>query len=166
MFTYSFDFERKVIVDIIDDLRTAPRRLQQIVQTRVVDQLERDIAPLKAEPPEPTLPFVWSTNPVSQRRAAAWYFANKVKNRKKGGRYKRTHGLSQGWQVDASTFRNSILLSVYNPAVKAVRWTQSIFQVVSHKRSGWEQYEGILLRAEEKAQDTIIEGWFEVLAGG
>lgn len=167
MLTYSLTFDEKVIVDIIDDLAAAPRRLQQIVTTRVRDQLERDIQPLRNEPPEPDYPFIWSNNPASQARARAWWFAHlKRTGKKNGGRYKRTHGLAQGWQVDANAFRDSIMLSVYNPATRAVKWTQSVFQVPSHKRSGWAQYEEILLRAEERAQDSIIEAWFSVLVEG
>lgn len=166
MLSYSFTFDEKVITDIIDDLSSAPHRLQQVVQTRVVQQVERDIEPLRTEPPEPDYPFIWSNNPAAQARARAWWFAHLKRTGQKGGRYKRTHGLAQGWQVDASQFRNSVLLSVYNPAVKAVKWTQSVFQVPSHKRSGWSQYEDVLLRAEERAQDTIVDAWFEVLSEG
>lgn len=169
MLTYSLTFERKVITDIIDDLRTAPRKLQQIIKTRVVAQLERDIEPLKTEPSEPDYPFIWSNNPAAQARARAWWFAHLKRTGKLkqgGGRYKRTGGLVQGWQVDVSQFRNSVMLSVYNPAVKAVKWTQSVFQVPSHRRSGWEQYEDVLLKAEERAEDAIIEAWFDILVEG
>lgn len=169
MLTYSLTFDEKVITDIIDDLVAAPRRLQQIVATRVKDQLERDIEPLRTEPPEPDYPFIWSHNPAAQARARAWWFAHLKRTGKLkagGGKYKRTGGLVKGWTVDASQFRNSILLSVYNPASRAVKWAQSVFQVPSHKRSGWSQYEDVLLRAEERAADTIVEAWFDVLVEG
>lgn len=168
MFNYTFDFERKVIVDIIDDLKTAPRRLQQIISTRIKDQVERDILPLMTEPPAPDYPFIWSLIPALQARARAWWFAYLARTgkKKKGGKYKRTHGLVKGWTVDVSTFRASVLLSVYNPASKAVKWTQSVMQVPSHKRSGWQQHEDVLLRAEEKAQDAIVDAWFDVLVEG
>lgn len=169
MLSYSFTFDEKIINDIIDDLKAAPRKLQQVVQGRVVAQLERDLEPLRTEPPEPDYPFIWSNNPAAQARARAWWFAHLKRTgqlKAGGGRYKRTGGLAKGWQVDASQFRNSILLSVYNPAARAVKWTQSVFQVPSHRRSGWAQYEDVLLRAEEKAQDTIVDAWFDVLAGG
>lgn len=166
MLTYSLTFDEKIITDIIDDLVTAPRRLQQIVATRVKDQLERDIEPLRTEPPEPDYPFIWSHNPAAQARARAWWFAHLKRTGNKNGRYKRTHGLAQGWQVDVNTFRASVSLTVYNPAVKAVKWTQSVFQVPSHKRSGWQQYEDVLLRAEEQAADNIVNAWFDVLVEG
>lgn len=166
MLTYSFTFDEKVITDIVTDIAAAPRKLQQIIQTRVVTQLETDIQPLRTEPPEPDYPFIWSNNPAAQARARAWWFAHLKRTGQKGVRYKRTGGLVKGWQVDASTFRNSVLLSVYNPAVRAVKWTQSVFQVVSHKRSGWATYEDILLRAEERAENTIIDAWFSVLVEG
>lgn len=169
MLTYSLTFDEKVITDIIDDLAAAPRRLQQIVATRVKDQLERDIEPLRTEPPEPDYPFIWSLIPALQARARAWWFAYLKRTGKLkagGGKHKRTHGLVQGWQVDVNAFRASVSLSVYNPAVKAVKWTQSVFQVPSHKRSGWSQYEDVLLRAEEKAADNIVNAWFDVLVEG
>lgn len=166
MFNYSFTFEEKVITDIIDDLKTAPRRLQQIISTRIKDQVEREILPLKTEPPAPDYPFVWSHDPAKQARARAWWFAHLKRTGSKNGKYKRTHGLVKGWTVDVSTFRASVMLSVYNPAARAVKWTQSVFQVPSHKRSGWQQYEDVLLRAEEKAQDAIVDAWFEVLVEG
>src|SRR5690242_11242769 len=84
--TYSLTFDEKVITDIIDDLVTAPRRLQQIVATRVAQQVERDIEPLKTEPPEPDYPFIWSNNPAAQARARAWWFAHLKRSGQKGGR--------------------------------------------------------------------------------
>jgi hypothetical protein len=58
------------------------------------------------------------------------------------------------------------MIAIFNPAERAVKWVQSVFQVPSHKRSGWAQYEGVLLKAEEKAQDTIIDGWYDLITTG
>lgn len=166
MLTYSFTFEEKVINDIIDDLRTAPRRLQTIIATRIKDQVERDILPLKTEPPAPDYPFIWSLIPALQAKARGWWFAHLKRTGSKNGSYRRTGGLVKGWTVDVSAFRASVMLSVYNPAARAVKWAQSVFQVVSHKKSGWAQYEDVLLNAEKKAEDSIVDAWFEVLVEG
>lgn len=163
---YSFNFDRKIIDDVITDLSEAPRRLQVYVSEQVKAQVTRDIAPLKEEPPQPDYPFVWSFDPAKQARARAWWFAHLKRTGSTGGSYQRTHGLVEGWTVDVSQFRNSILIAVSNAAEKAVKWTQSVFQVVSHKRSGWVEYEGVVLTAEEKAEDMIIDTWFNLVTTG
>jgi hypothetical protein len=167
MVSYSLTFDQKVIKDVVTDLNEAPRRLQVYVRDTVYQQLERDIQPLKEEPPPPDYPFIWSNDPQKQARARAWWFANlKKKGDSSGGRYQRTHGLSRGWLIDINTFRASIMISVYNAADRAVKWTQSVFQVPSHKRSGWAQYEDVLLKAEEKAQNNIIDAWYNLIVTG
>lgn len=163
---YSLTFDDDVIQAVVDDLVEAPRRLQIEVRDSVYKQLEQDIQPLKTEPPAPDYPFIWSRDPRKQARARAWWFAHLKKTGSTGGRYQRTHGLAQGWQIDINTFRASVMISVYNAAERAVKWTQSVFQVPSHKASGWQQYEDVLLKAEEKAQDQIIETWYNLIATG
>lgn len=163
MLTYSFEFDQKAVNDIIEALQNAPRKLQQEASNRVKVAMERAIAPLKVEPPQSPLPFIWSTDPKKQARARRWYFANKVPPGSTGERYKRTHGLAQGWEVDLSQFRNSILIAVSNPAERAVKWTESIFQVPSHQASGWAQYEDVLLKAENEAFDILVDIWYELI---
>jgi len=165
--TYSFTFDEKVIRDVVTDLSEAPRRLQLEIRDTVYAQLERDIAPLKQEPPQPDYPFIWSYNPQAQARARAWWFAHlKRTGGNPGGSYQRTGGLVKGWQIDINTFRNSVMITIFNPATRAVKWVQSVFQVPSHKRSGWVEYEGVVLEAEEKAQDTIIDLWYNLIVTG
>jgi hypothetical protein len=164
--TYSFTYDQKLIDDIINDLENAPRSMQQAISTTIKAQVERDIQPLRDEPPQPDYPFIWSHDPQKQARARAWWFAHlKRTGNKSGGRYDRTHGLSQGWEVDVSQFRASILIAISNAAERAVKWVQSVFQVPSHKRSGWVQYEGVVLKAEERAADSIIDIWYLVVTG-
>lgn len=167
MLTYSFTFADDVVKTVIADLKNAPRKLQQAAATRIKAIVERDIQPLRNEPPQSSLPFIWSRNPAAQARARRWYFANKVPKgkRKKGARYKRTHGLAQGWTVDVNAFRASLLIAVSNPAVKAVKWAESIFQTPSHQASGWAQYEDVLLKAEVHAEDALITTWYDTLLG-
>ena len=164
--TYSLSFADDVVKTVIDDLVEAPRRLQVYVRDTVYQQIERDIQPLKTEPPLPDYPFVWSHDPPKQARARAWWFANLKKQGKTGGSYQRTHGLSQGWQIDINTFRASLMITIFNPAERAVKWVQSVFQVPSHKRSGWIQYEETVLKAEENAQDALIDAWYNLIATG
>jgi hypothetical protein len=166
MVSYSLTFDDDVVKDVIDDLVEAPRRLQVFVRDEVYQQLERDIAPLKTEPRQPDYPFIWSHNPQQQARARAWWFAYLKRTGKTGGSYQRTGGLVQGWKIDINTFRASLMITVYNAAERAVKWTQSVFQVPSHRRSGWAQYEDVILKAEEKAQDSLIEAWYSLITTG
>jgi hypothetical protein len=169
MVSYNLAFDDDVIKTVVSDLVEAPRRLQIEVRDTVYAQLEKDIAPLKQEPAQPDYPFIWSHDPKKQAKARAWWFAYLKRTgnlNKDGGRYQRTHGLSQGWQIDINTFRASIMITISNPASRAVKWVQSVFQVVSHKRSGWVQYEGVLLESEERAQDSIINAWYNLIAKG
>lgn len=166
MTSYSLTFDDDVIETVINDLVEAPRRLQVEVRDTVYKQLERDIAPLKEEPQQPDYPFIWSRDPQKQARARAYWFAHLKRTGATGGRYQRTHGLAQGWQIDINTFRASIMITIFNPAVRAVKWVQSVFQVPSHQASGWVQYEGVVLEAEQTAQDTIIDTWYNLIATG
>lgn len=165
--TYSFTYDQKFITDIIDDLHNAPRAVQQAVSTTIRTQIERDILPLKTEPPQPDYPFVWSHDPQKQARARAWWFAylQRSGKKKQGGSYQRTHELVKGWEVDVSQFRASILIAISNAAERAVKWTQSVFQTPSHKQSGWVEYEGVVLKAEEHAADSIINIWWLIVTG-
>lgn len=164
---YSFTYDQKVINDIIDTLNNAPRSMQQAISTTIKAQVERDIQPLRDEPPQPDYPFIWSHDPQKQARARAWWFAylQRTGRKKDNGSYRRTHGLSGGWEVDVSQFRASILIAISNAAERAVKWVQSVFQVPSHRRSGWQQYEEITLKAEEHAMDSMIDLWYLVVTG-
>ena len=166
MLTYSFTFDQKAVNDIIEALSNAPRKFQQAASTRIRELVERRIQPLKNEPPQSPLPFVWSRDKRKQLRAARYWFARLRREGKLGnggGRYDRTHGLVDGWNVDVSQFRNSLLIAVSNPAARAVEYTQSLNQVPSHAASGWQQYEQILLQTEVEAEDLLVDIWFSLV---
>ena len=166
MVSYNLTLDDDVIKEVVSDLAEAPRRLQVFVRDEVYQQLERDIAPLKQEPPQPDYPFIWSHNPQQQAKARAWWFAHLKRTGATGGSYKRTGGLAKGWQIDINTFRASIMITIFNPASRAVKWVQSVFQVPSHRKSGWVEYEGVVLEAEEKAQDNLIDAWYNLIVTG
>lgn len=132
-------YRSEIISDYANQLKASSDFVRTFVttfQTALVADLERTVAPpllteLQYEPPQQRT-YVFST-PRSMR----WYFANKVPKGSKGGNYKRTHGLSQGYKVTVLRSDGAVVLSVRNPANTAYRWTQSKQQTIGHRINGW-----------------------------
>lgn len=159
MVSFTLRYDEDVLEALAESIRNRPKAVQ-IYAEKVVPKLVRSkIAPLLKEPRQPDLPFIWSYDPIKQRRAQRWYFANKVKGRI-GGRYVRTHDLVNNWKVAASTIRDGAILTVSNDT-PGLDYVQGPRQVPSHERSGWAQYDDVLLKAEVYANDLVIDFWLK-----
>lgn len=161
MVSFTLTYDEDILEAIRADIEAAPKTIQIFAEKTIPKLLEKELKPLTTEPRQPDLPFVWSTDPVKQGRARRWYFANKVRGNR-GGRHVRTHELVRKWKVAVGAFRNGTIISVSND-MPGLDFVQGPRQVPSHRDSGWAQYDDILLKAEEKANDTLIEGWFDIL---
>lgn len=163
MVSFTLKYDSDVLEAIREDLANAPKTIQTFAEKTLPDLIRADLKPLTTEPRQPDLPFIWSLDPVKQARARRWYFANKVKGKARGGRYSRTHALVNNWHVTTGSLRDGSFVSVTNDT-PGLDYVQGPFQVPSHKDSGWAQYDDILLKTEEKANDLLIEAWFDVLS--
>lgn len=154
-FTVRYD---KDVLDVLyNQVKQAPKAVQLYAEKVVPALVRRELTPIITEPRQPSLPFIWSFDPVKQGRARRWYFANKV--RKNGtGRYVRTHGLVNNWKVETSTQRDGSILTISNDT-PGLDYVQGPRQVPSHHDSGWKQYDDVLLKTEKKANDLVIDFW-------
>jgi hypothetical protein len=157
MVNFTLTVDKDVLEAVRADIANAPRTIQTYITKTVPALIRKDLTPLVTEPREPTLPFVWSNDPVKNARARRWYFANKVKGRG-GGRYVRTHGLVNNWEVKAGGTGDGAIITVSNDT-PGLEYVQGNRQVPSHKSSGWAQYDDVLLKAEKHANDLIVEFW-------
>lgn len=161
MVNFTVTYDKDVLQAIASDIANAPRTIALFAEKAVPDLIRKELKPLTTEPRPPSLPFVWSHDPVKQGRARRWYFANKVRGNP-AGRYVRTHALVNNWQVSAGSLANGTVISVTN-TTPGLDYVQGPLQVPSHATSGWAQYDDVLLKAEQKANDTLIDAWFNVL---
>jgi hypothetical protein len=161
MVSFTLTYDKDVLDALKADIARAPKTIAIFAEKTLPTLIRKDLTPLVTEPRNPDLPFVWSNDPVKQARARRWYFANKVKGRG-GGRYVRTHALVNNWRVTAGGSATGSIVTVSNDT-PGLEYVQGNRQVPSHKDSGWAQYDDVLLKAEKKANDLLIEAWFNVL---
>lgn len=161
MVSYSLAYDKDILQALADDIARAPQTMAVFASRTVPALIQKELTPLTTEPRPPDLPFIWSLDPIKQGRARRWYFANKVRGRS-GGRYVRTHALVNNWKITAGSSTSGIVLTVTN-TTPGLDYVQGPRQVPSHQSSGWAQYDDVLLKAEEKANDVLIEAWFGIL---
>lgn len=161
MVSFTLRYDEDVLEALAADIARAPKTIQIFAEKTIPNLLQKELKPLTTEPRQPDLPFIWSYDPIKQARARRWYFANKVQGRG-GGRYVRTHQLVNNWKVTAGSLKNGTVIAVSNDT-PGLDYVQGPRQVPSHERSGWAQYDDILLKAEQKANDVIIDAWFDIL---
>lgn len=161
MVNFVVTYDKDVLDAVRASIANAPKTIQTYAEKTLPDVLQKDLAPLKTEPREPTLPFVWSNDPAKNARARRWYFANKVRGNR-GGRYVRTHALVNNWKVTTGSLANGSVITVSNDT-PGLDYVQGPRQVPSHHDSGWAQYDDVLLTMQEKANDLLIDAWYGVL---
>jgi hypothetical protein len=161
MVSFTLTYDKDVIDALRAKVANAPRSLAIFAEKTVPALIRKELTPLVTEPRAPSLPFVWSNDPVKNAKARRWYFANKVKG-KGGGRYVRTHGLVNNWKVEAAATGSGAILTVSN-STPGLDYVQGPKQVPSHHDSGWAQYDDVLLKAEQKANDIVIDYWLNAV---
>jgi hypothetical protein len=157
MVSFTLTFDKDVLEAVRSRILNRPNAVQIYMEKTVPTLVRRKLSPILKEPRPPDLPFVWSYDPVKQRRAQRWYFANKAKGRI-GGRHVRTHALVNNWKVAAAKIRNGAILTISNDT-PGLDYVQGPRQVPSHRDSGWAQYDDVLLAAEKYANDLVIDFW-------
>lgn len=158
---FTLTYDKDVLDAIRSEIARAPQTIQIFAEKTIPNLIQKELKPLTTEPRNPDLPFIWSTDPVKQGRARRWYFANKVRGRT-GGRYVRTHQLVRNWKTTVGKLRDGTVINVSNDT-PGLDYVQGPLQVPSHRDSGWAQYDDVLLRAEQKANDTLIDAWLGIL---
>lgn len=159
MVAFTLTYDKDVLSAIKQDLINAPKSIQIYAEKVVPAIIRKDLTPLLTEPPQSYDKFIWSHDPVKQRRAQRWYFANKVKGRT-GGRYVRTHALVNNWKIATAKTGSGAILTVSN-STPGLDYVQGPKQVPSHQDSGWAQYDDVLLKAEKHANDLVIDFWLK-----
>lgn len=154
MVAITFTFKGKALDKTLADIQSSFDIVQDFVETRGLDMLRTDIAPLTTEPREPSLPFIWSHNPAIQRSKRAAYFKTLPRG-SRGGRYARSHTLIRGWKTSSYRKPGEVGAIVSND-VPYVETVQGDEQYPSHADSGWVQYTPVLEKAGGKAIGAIV----------
>lgn len=111
-------------------------------------------------PPQPTLPFKWSFDPIANARARRWYFANKVPRGSAGGRYQRSGALGKNYDMEFDfDFEGDTIFYLTN-ATPGAEYVVGERQVPSHERSGWEQLDDAALRLSTTINEEFIDVWY------
>lgn len=140
---------------------SAPEAIIEYAVNEIPAVMQTEIAPLTVEPSAPSLPFIWSHDPVKQRKAQRWYFKNKALDRL-GGRYSRTQALVNNWKTVGRRTQDGAEIATGNDT-PGIEYVQGPLQVPSHTQSGWERYDIVLPKAREKAAGMITDKWLHTL---
>lgn len=111
----------------------------------------------------PTLPFIWSLDPIANARARAYYFAVIVPQHPSDtGRYERTGELLRGLQITAvkDSEGDLILVSTDYEGAPFVIGEQ---QVPSHSETPWFRLDDLILDESELATNEAIDLWFTLV---
>lgn len=158
----SFSYDKEAFGNIKLQILAAPQAIVEYALAEIPAVMQREITPLTTEPSAPSLPFIWSTDPVKQRKAQRWYFKNKVKRGSSPGRHLRTHALINKWQTTGRRTSGGAEIVTEND-MPGLEFVQGPQQVPSHQTSGWERYEIVLPQAREKAINMITDKWLHTL---
>jgi hypothetical protein len=150
---------------VIQDLKTAPRKFRRLYRQRITKLAEDTIRELARPAPPVKRPIQWKTQ--KQRRA---FFATDGFG--KGIPTRRTNSLNRGWKSEElSDFREGFF-TIYNDATTRDYFTgelvfyeqfvQGEFQQPFHRNTGWVLSQDTLADSLVKAEDIIIDTWFEV----
>lgn len=154
-------FDTRALQAVITAVSNAPKKILDFAEKTIPPLLHKEIEPLRTEPREPTLPFIWSYNPAQQRSLRNAYF-RKLPRGSRGGRYVRSHTLVRAWVTGSSRSATQATFTASNstPYIETVQGEE---QYPSHADSGWVQYGPVLTKAGEKAIDTVTVGWLAIL---
>lgn len=152
-----------VDTDVLEAYSQAARDAPGFMDAQAKRLIQRRKSELKAEilvePPEPSLPFVWSLDPVKNARARGWYFANKVPRGSAGGRYQRTGALMDAFDILVDTSEGTGVFTITNDAPGA-EFVIGFKQVPSHRESGWANLDDTALKFSERITNDLIDLWF------
>lgn len=162
MVNIDFRYDKEALGNIRLQIVSAPQVIVDYAVNEIPAVMQAAIAPLTTEPSAPSLPFVWSYDPIKQRKAARWYFKNKVKRGGGPGRYVRTHDLVNRWQTTGRRTQGGAEIVTEND-MPNLEYVQGPQQVPSHTDSGWDRYEVVLPQARETAANKIADKWLHVL---
>lgn len=161
-----YSVTQRPAVDILYAIRDQAQQTPGLMKTafeRIVARSARRVKPqITTYPPRlPSLPFKWSNDPAADARARRWYFANKVKDRQKGGRYKRTGGLGRSWQfiMETSNFAGAYRVQ---SLTRAAVFVQGNRQVPSHRLTGWSRAREVVEYETARLENELIETWYTI----
>jgi len=151
-------------------VKEAVKLMQGFSKIRAKGSTNRIRSAFSAPNSLPDLPFIWSLDPVKQKRARAYYFAVIVPNSKQSkrgrfkGRYKRTGKLERAWQVQFQPETNGGSFVASNPS-DAVDYVYGDRQVPSHFLTGWEEMDRVFDYESNILIHEIINDWQLVSTG-
>lgn len=142
----------------------APKTVYRRASRDLLPPLERALDRILRHEPaarnESSPPFIWSTNPIKQRRAQRWFFAHYPDG------YTRTHELVKAWKASIEFEDGVVTVSVENPDDGAswVYGSDTYGQVPGHTVTGWIPIADTITNITAEAEDGLEELWGNTLA--
>jgi hypothetical protein len=153
--------DTRLLIERVEQVRTAPLRMVYAM-TRALRVIRPVILEdVQVSPPQSSLPFIWSYDPAAQRRARAWYYANRVDPDSAGGRYARTGGLEEDWRVEGDYTPAGGVTTIANPNPQA-KWVYGMAQVPSHARTGFIRIDAVERKYARVLGDLYVRTWRSV----
>lgn len=154
------------VADVVaKDMRRKGGKFFSLYRGRIRKLAEQTVAELAQPAPPVRYPIQWKTE--RQRRA---FFATNGFGR--GIPTQRTGALGRGWKYILTGDVREGLFTVYNDATSRSvltgelvfyeKFVQGIYQQPFHKNTGWRLSQDILADALVKAEDLLINTWYEV----
>lgn len=140
-----------------------------------IEQVTADVAPsildVARNYPRPAVhPFVWSNDPIANRRAQRYYHAAIARGEisTNGSRYVRTNKFANGFDVrveESSNSTDAVLGNNFDKSTYIVGSADgSVNQIVGHDRTGWnpfrnvaQQFENDIVQGVDRALPNAIE---------
>lgn len=139
--------------------REAPQRVYRGVTRYIIPPIERVFdRVVRTEPAERNAgspKFIWSTNPIAQRKAQKWFFAHYPEG------YTRTHQMVKAWEISIEFADGVITLSVFNPSPGAffVFGDEEHDPIPGHKTTGWRPIADTLVDIGAETEDAVAPLW-------
>jgi hypothetical protein len=146
--------DNDVLSAIADAMPQAPILMQAsfVLSVRQVD--DEVVSKLRVEPPPPNYPYLWAS--AKQRRA---FFATNGFGR--GIPTRRTHEMANGWETNFAATPTGGDVSIENP-VKGSEFVFGPYQQPGHAATGWKYAPDIVVEAEIRLTELLIEDWYAV----
>jgi hypothetical protein len=159
MFYSALIFDDDVLLAYRESARTAPGRFGEYVDRTVkpyVEGLVADSALTRAPLPVSS-PFEFASLLSQQAFFASDGFGQGIPTKR------RDPGVEDAWQVRVDRRRNDGFMSIFNDDPAAI-YVFGAWQSPGHKKTGWgEGFDQGLIDISEKANDKMIDGWFQVV---
>lgn len=141
-------------------VRAAPAQMRNGTKIAVRRERSRLNKEFQRQIPVPRHKFIWSRNPLKQKRARGWWFRELRAGRisTANDRYARSGLLQRSWKLESriENYFAAITISNTRPGAAFVVGT---WQVPSHEDSGYPRIDRLAVQSGERLTNEVIALW-------